>query len=257
MNEINNAFSRVLLYHALALGFRPPTNDMVDRLVCGKEAKTLEDAASLLDPSADSGLVATTRQLRVTHIDSLRKMENSYQRLFGHTARGPVPPYETEYGTEGLFQQPHAMGDLMAFYRAFGLTLNSTEHERADHISCECEFLSFLALKEVYALEREDISMLEETRKAARLFLQDHLGRFAPSFTKKLTREDSGGFYGALGELCYHVVTKDCERYGVPVGSGNVPLRPAGDDGVPMACGTGADCAAIPGSERAEEFEDT
>ncbi len=98
--------------------------------------------------------------------------------------------------------------------------------------------------------------MLEETRKATRLFLQDHLGRFAPSFTKKLAREDPDGIYGALGELCYHMVAQDCERYGVSVGSRNLPLRPAGDDGVPMACGSGAECTAIPGTEGAKEFED-
>ncbi len=256
MNEIDHAFSRVLLYHALALGFRPPNSETLDRLVCGEEAKTLEEAASLLDPGGGSGLVAAARRLRAAQIASIRDIENFYHHLFGHTARGPIPPYETEYGTEALFQQPHEMGDLMAFYHAFGLTLNPAEHERADHISCECEFLSFLALKEVYALEHEDSSMLEETRKATRLFLQDHLGRFAPSFTKKLAREDPDGFYGALAELCYHVVTQDCERHGVSVGSGNLSLRPAGEDGVPMACGSGAECMATPGTEGAEEFED-
>lgn len=255
-SKIDLALCRATLFGALALGFRPPNSETLDRFVCGKEAKTLEEAASLLDPGRDSGLVAAARQLRATQIASIGDIENSYHRLFGHTARGPIPPYETEYGTEALFQQPHEMGDLMAFYRAFGLTLNPAEHERADHISCECEFLSFLALKEVYALEHEDSSMLEETRKAARLFLQDHLGRFAPSFAKKLAREDPDGFYGALAELCYHVVTQDCERCGVAVGSGNLSLRPAGDDGVPMACGNGAECTAIPGTGGAEEFED-
>ncbi len=47
----------------------------------------------------------------------------SYRALFGHAVRGPIPPYETEYGNEALFQQPQEMGDLMGFYRAFGLTV--------------------------------------------------------------------------------------------------------------------------------------
>jgi TorA maturation chaperone TorD len=33
----------------------------------------------------------------------------------------------------------------MGFYNAFGLTLKPGKRERADHISCECEFLMFRA----------------------------------------------------------------------------------------------------------------
>ena len=70
-----------------------------------------------------------------------------------HRPRGTITPYETEYGNEALFQQPQELGDLMGFYRAFGLAMKQDRRERADHISCECEFLMFLALKEAYALE--------------------------------------------------------------------------------------------------------
>ena len=115
---------------------------------------------------------------------SLPSLIAAYQRLFGHTARGAVSPYETEYGNESLFQQPQEMGDLAGFYRAFGLRLNVAERERLDHISCECEFMLFLALKEAYALEHADTAMGEETSKAVRLFLRDHLGRFGPTFAK-------------------------------------------------------------------------
>ena len=115
-------------------------------------------------------------------------------------ARGQIPPYETEYGNEALFQQPQELGDLMGFYRA-GLALKPGKHERPDHISCECEFLMFLALKEAYALEQDNQEMLAETRKAEKLFLRDHLGRFLPTFVTQLTREDPSGFYSTLGEL--------------------------------------------------------
>jgi TorA maturation chaperone TorD len=153
-----------------------------------------------------------------------------------------VPPYETEYGAEALFQQPYEISDLMGFYCAFGLRFNAEERERPDHVSCECEFLSFLALKEAYALSHEENSMLEQTRKANRLFLRDHLGRFAPAFAQRLTREDQEGFYGALGNLCTRFIAGECARLGVPVGSQNLDLRPASDDRVPMACGETGEC---------------
>ena len=59
----------------------------------------------------------------------------------------------------------------------------------APTISCECEFLMFLALKEAYALEQDNQEMLAETRKAEKLFLRDHLGRFLPTFVTQLAGE--------------------------------------------------------------------
>jgi TorA maturation chaperone TorD len=148
------------------------------------------------------------------------------------------------------------MGDLAGFYRAFGLTLNPTEHERLDHVSCECEFMCFLALKEAYAIEHDDVAMLEETRKASRLFLRDHLARFGPAFARKLAHEDRGSFYGALDNLCLAFMSCECERVGVMPGPVELSLRPADDDRVPMACGSGTECAAMPGGCGTEEMEE-
>lgn len=252
--EIDIAFCRAALYSALALGFRPPTEETIIRLASKWGAAALTEAATMLDPDHVSGLAAACLPL-AAH-SSLLTVTVSYRRLFGHTARGTVPPYETEYGTEALFQQPQDLGDLMGFYSAFGLTLTPQEHERADHVSCECEFLSFLALKEAYALERGESSMLEETRKAERLFLRDHLGRFLPALAKKLTREDGNGLYGILGRLGYDFIALECARLGVPLGPENLTLRPSDDERVPMACGSGQ-CPVMPGVSEIDETEGT
>lgn len=95
--------------------------------------------------------------------------------------------------------------------------------------------------------------MLEEVCKAARLFLRDHLGRFVPAFARKLVTEGRESFYGNLGELCLRFVTIECARLGVPLGPENLSLRPATDDSVPMACGSGTECAAMAGAGDPEE----
>jgi TorA maturation chaperone TorD len=146
------------------------------------------------------------------------------------------------------------MGDLMGFYRAFGLEMRPGERERPDHVSSECEFFSFLALKEAHAIEHDDAAMLEETRNAERLFLRDHLGCFLPAFAKKLEREDRDGFYGNLGALAGRLMTLESSRFGVRLGPENLTLRPSDDGGVPMACGSG-DCPALPGVSALDESE--
>ena len=150
ITERDFAMCRGILYEALALGFRPPAEETAARLASTAGAEALADAAALLDPE----LCDCARKLaRAGLADGLEALADCFQGLFGHTVRGPVPPYETEYGAEGLFLQPQEMGDIGGFLRAFGLAVHPSSHERIDHISCECEFLCFLCQKEAYALD--------------------------------------------------------------------------------------------------------
>lgn len=253
-NAVDLALCRATLYSALALGFRAPSEEAITRLVSEEEnTAALVEAAVLLDPEQKSYLVSLISGLCQAGKVGMESLSLSYRSLFGHTARGNTPPYETEYGHEALFQQPQELSDIMGFYHAFGLALKDGRHERPDHISCECEFLSFLSLKEAYALEYNEPEMLAETCKAQKLFLRDHLGRFVPTFAKTVRQHDHGGFYSKLAELSLELVSIESLRFDVPLGAMNLSLRPADDDGVPMACGSGTECAVVPGACSSEE----
>jgi DMSO reductase family type II enzyme chaperone len=241
-DEVDLALCRSILYEALALGFRPPTAETMERLVFPIAVNALADAVAVLDSAWNTDLATLARRPSGTSwaaqpLCSRATLEASHRHLFGHTARGGVPPYETEYGEDSLFQPPQEMSALAGFYRAFGLALRPSEHERIDHISCECEFVLFLARKEAYALVKNDASMQKETRRASRLFLRHHLGRWAPAFGRRLARRDTGGFYGALGELLVAFVTQECAQVGVPAGPELLRLRSTSLGEVPMACG--------------------
>jgi TorA maturation chaperone TorD len=254
-SDLDAAYCRAALYSALAIGFQAPTAENLSRLLTPESRLSLIGAAKMLYSSREPDLISLVEKFPDCDDAGLAAVSSRHRELFGHTVRGPIPPYETEYGNEALFQLPHELGDLMGFYNAFGLMLKPGQHERADHISCECEFLMFLALKESYALEHEDQEMLAETEKAEKLFLRDHLGRFLPTFVSKLSRHEDSGFYGLLGELCRRFVLAECARLQVPSGTANLGLRPADDDRVPMACGSGAECGAMPGACVPEEAE--
>jgi TorA maturation chaperone TorD len=238
------ALCRATLYAALALGFQPPTEETLTRLTHAGAAAALADAAlHLTDP--DGSLAAAARALARPGLQ-LDALAAAHRRLFGHTARGPVPPYETEYGSEALFQQPQELSDLAGFMRAFGLVVRPAAHERVDHVSCECEFVAFLACKEAYSIGCGAEAMRATTVHATMLFLRDHLGRFAPAFVRLLRRHD-GGLYRALGDLLLGLVRDDCRRLGIGAGPEGLGLRP--DPAVcaaPMGCAeTGGDCTIL------------
>ena len=247
--EIDLALCRSALYEALAIGFRPPLPEMMRRLLDDHNNEALWGIASIIDsvtPAETDSLASLVRKLtECSGPASLDSLENRHRRLFGHTAHAKVPPYETEYGEHSLFQQPQQLGDIAGFFAAFGLKLKVSEHERSDHISCECEFLSFLSRKEAYALQQADESMLEATRHGQKLFLRDHLARFAHAFVNLLNREDGQGFYGTLGQLCLAFLKSECDRFRIPLGPELLPLRPSAPVDECFTCGSGEELVQI------------
>lgn len=241
---VDSALARSALYEALTIGLRPPSPELSCRLASPLGARALGMAASLLD---DGELVARVERLTtVARDESL--LTPTYERLFGHTARGDASPYETEYGADDLFQQPHAMADVAGFYGAFGLT--TIAGERPDHASGECEFLMVLARREALALTRHHADDVAVVRRATRLFLRDHLGRFVPALAGQLRRADPTGFYGALGAFLDVFVAGECVRFGVTPGPASLALRDAREDRVPMACGR---CPIGPGDGETDD----
>ena len=228
------ALGRSALYEALALGFRPPTAETVARLATREAVDALADAAAVLDLAWGSTLAAEVG--RLPDLTDLATLQAGFRRLFGHTARGLVPPYETEYGEDSPFLPAHEMGDLSGFYRAFGLTLRRDAHERPDHVSCEFEFMVVVARREAYVLEQGHGATAEATRGAARLFLREHLGRWGPAFGQRLGREDPDGFYGALGALGRVFLLAECARMAVSPGPATLRLRSDSVRNAPMAC---------------------
>jgi len=241
------ALARSLLYQALSLGFRPPTVLSRDRLAGADGVRALARAALVIDVAQGTELEGRALHLaRGREGGDLEALAVSHRRLFGHTVRGPIPAYETEYGEDTLFQKPQEMSDIAAFLRAFGLSLNPRRGERIDHVSTELEFLAFLTRKEAHALETVNAEMRAETVQAERSFLKDHLGRFVPSFAWRTRDADPDGFYGALADLGLEFVNAEGVRLGVPLGPEALRLRAPIDDAAPVACGDAEGCAPGP-----------
>jgi TorA maturation chaperone TorD len=250
------ALARGVLYRALALGFRRPDQASLSTLVAPAASAALREAARLLEEETASagGLGAAVEAVLARRPTDVDAAAARYDTLFGHAVRGRVCLYETEYGPGFLFQQPHALADLMGFYRAFGFEVRRQPAERADHVGCECEFMGLLWLKAAVLASPEPplggaeaADTREATAGAARRFLADHLGRVAPALAASLGREDPDGWYDALGRLLLRVVAHDAARLGVAIGPATLALDPVVDDATPMACEPGPALVQIQG----------
>jgi DMSO reductase family type II enzyme chaperone len=169
--------------------------------------------------------------------ETLDSVQSTYVRVFGHTAKGPCPMYELEYGAGEIFQRSSDLSDLRGFYEAFGLELSGEGHERPDHVAVELEFLAIMASKEAHAAAVGDADGIAILREAHGRFLEDHLAVWLPAFARRLADTVPGTFYGALAEFARAFLETECRRYDVQAGPATLEIRPGSEkDETLQAC---------------------
>jgi TorA maturation chaperone TorD len=225
MDTIAENLDRVIVWGALADALRRPEDEpewaYAEELAeaaprLGLDARPLIEARRGAD-----GLVA------------------AHDRLFGHVAVGPCPAYELEWGEPKGQRYAHELGDVSAFYRAFGLLPARAAHERPDHVATECEFLALLALKQACAEALEGADKAELCRAAARDFLQQHLGAFGRAFAARAAARADHPALREAARLLDALLVSEAARLGVTLGSASLSLRQ--DIGTPddacISCG--------------------
>jgi TorA maturation chaperone TorD len=186
-------------WRLLSLGFAPP------------EFETLAEVEALADGLAEVATGTEVEDLREALRESgLDALAAEYQRLFGGTV--VVSPYEGSYEADPI-RQGRQMADVAAFYRAFGAEAHGRAAERPDHAGCELEFLAFLELRRLGALEEGDHDGAELIDRIAASFLRDHAGRWLPTFFAGVHEASPDKpVYRALAALGAAAVTTELER---------------------------------------------
>lgn len=199
---------RSAMFRALALSFSYPEPEVAAQLAVDLEALGSHELTlgGAFQPAVD----ALREALTLTPREELAATHNA---LFAGEV--PCSPYETEYEFDA-FAKARQLADIAGFYRAFGLKVATGDAAPADFIATELDFLSHLALKEVYAGLHGWDDRLAVTREAQRSFLQDHIGNWAPLFCRTLVSlDDVDSFYGAAACLTDAMVNAEIERHGI------------------------------------------
>jgi DMSO reductase family type II enzyme chaperone len=183
------------MYQLLSQTLAYPTQETVDALV---EVDLPQAQQAATEHSRDLAPLLTVlgEHLRYTDADGLQV---EHRRVFSHILSLDCPPCETFYTACDVFQETQEMADIAGFFHAFGLEM--ADRERLDHISVELEFMHFLVFKEAYALTHHGPDKARLCRDTQRKFMQDHLGRWAPQFARRLGEKAGGGFFQCVASL--------------------------------------------------------
>lgn len=237
-SETDNLLARSLIYQFLARLYRHPQTMAAD--FSWKEGLVQWEEALERVGFPDKVPLADSFQLLKTQIEEtpLDQWIRQYESCLGHTVQGPMPAYELEYGQEHTHRQPQQLSDIAAFYRAFGLKINATKHERVDHVGVECEFAHYLLLKEAYALANNGQQNALICREASQRFISEHPSQWIPSFALRLFKHAGEGIMKQTAQFTLLFLTQDCQSLGITPGPNDLPLRVAAekDDAGCMSC---------------------
>jgi hypothetical protein len=117
--------------------------------------------------------------------------EGAFHSIFG--PGGPAPAREASY--QATIQLGYLMSELNAFYDAFAYApaCGPSAAEPPDHVSVEAGFMSFLRLKQAFALSIGAKDEAAITAEAASRFLREHLSNIGEPLSYAL--EHSGETY--------------------------------------------------------------
>jgi len=243
-----DARARCAAYGLFAHGYRYPDGDWLAALVDERRWGDWPGRIASLYRDAEAPLAALQHAVSDLRAHpTTDALQEHYALLFGHAVRGTCPPYELEYGTSEVIQRASDLADVAGFYAAFGMTLDGPASERPDHVSVESEFMAVLCAKQTYGLEHDRPALVTVAEQAQRTFLDAHLGGWLPALAQRIQTSMPDGFYADLSRFAVALLTGECRRLGVTIGSAYLELRPvdAADEstqscGVPATCGGAA-----------------
>ena len=195
---------RSTLYGTVSALFSDPESEKFAMLFTPKIQSCVLDACFQIEEfeySEETDL-SKSFQMLMSKLDEKKKedIRNEFVNVFGHTLSKQIAPYALEHlKNSDVFFRTQKLADLYGFYNAFGMEVESIE--RADHISTQTEFLSFLLLKELLAVQNDLHDEKEVCEKAFAEFNNDHFLDWTKMFSENLADKVDGVFYSLAGKF--------------------------------------------------------
>lgn len=165
-----------------------PTNESVKRW----KGLFAEDSSIFLD-----GLKSAVSEIDLGSDEELDNLLWEYTRLFVGPYKLPCPPWESVYTSPKRLLQQDAAAQVERIYKEAGLTVN-TPDVLPDHIGTELNFLAVL-LQEAHFGQTDCIDMTGR-------FLNEHLLRWVPEFTRDMENAADSLFYKSLARATRNII---------------------------------------------------
>lgn len=146
--------------------------------------------------------------------NTLTELAADYMRTFfghGYSGHAAAYPFESVYSSEKRLLMQSARDEVLALYRAAGLSKQESWKEGEDHIALELEYLQILSDRTAEALCKGDTDTATSWVRAQYNFLDVHLDSWAPLLTAEVKKFAKTDFYRGLAFLTEGFLETDRE----------------------------------------------
>ncbi len=146
------------------------------------------------------GLKEAIDEINTASHDELEGLLWDYTRLFIGPYKLPCPPWESVYTSPKRLMMQDAADQVMKLYREAGLSIE-TPDIMPDHIGAELNFLALLLRKSHSEAEGQ-----EELQRITDNFLNEHILKWLPDFTRDMENAAETRTYRALARVTRNLV---------------------------------------------------
>jgi len=156
------------------------------------------------EPDISEGYALLEQFIGRTTESTLTELAVDYARLFLGVSRGSGAfPYESVYTSEGRLFMQEARDEVLKVFREEGLDRADDFTEPEDHVSLEFEFMAFLCHKTLDALQKCDDEDALGYLEKQKVFLDNHILNWVPTFCKDVERFAQTDFYKAAAKITH------------------------------------------------------
>lgn len=153
------------------------------------QLRAMRFPASTGNDAMDEGYRLLAGYLGRTDAGTLTELAVDYVRAFiGHGIDGHAAayPFESVYTSEKRLMMQGERDEVLALYRAEGMDKSADWKDGEDHVALELEFMKTLAERAAKALRAGDEAEAARLLQVQHAFLDDHLRKWLPTFTRDM-----------------------------------------------------------------------
>jgi TorA maturation chaperone TorD len=163
------------------------------------------------------------KRLRERDLDQVRlELAMEYADLFLGLKGKPPHPSESVYRSKAhiMFQGPR--DEVLSTYWKAGVDTVKEFKEPEDHIAIELQFMEYLCRKTREALERNEVQEAGKLLQAQEKFIDDHLAKWVPQFTKDVEETATTDFYKGVAYITDAFIASDRRAISDMMGKGGL-----------------------------------
>lgn len=208
MSDSNN-ITKINAYSSLSGCYLPP-----DENLSGLLDQFRQNLGSWI-PEAQKHLDSMTNKLHNLKND-LQELTLDYSRLFLGPFEVLAPPFGSVYlNQHKKMIMDETTAEVENMYSKAGLNVDDGFNNPADHIAAELEFMHYLYFQEQVALGSGNKNRADELKEHRSKFFKKHLGKWGPTFARKVEENAQMDFYRQLGLLTRLVLAAEAKAHEV------------------------------------------